>query len=187
MDDNDPEDSDETGTGHKAGEIHAEPTDDQREEYENVLVLGGVDVEEFSGFENQLSPQERIHVITGIVDEKGKRILAVTNQRLINFSSSRVVQLGEKNRYTDIKIDDISDIHVETRKDFDILVVNTEQDEKRFMLPEDAGVRVAGEIRDMQTNLDTAEQIENLAEQHEKGNLTDDEYERKKRELVGDD
>ncbi len=173
--------------GNNDRDIRAEPTNQQREAYEHVLVLGDVDVEEFSGFENQLSPQERIHVITGIADEKGKRILAVTNERLICFSSSQVMQLGEKNKYTDIHISDINDIHVETRKDFDILVVNTKQDENRFMMPEDAAVRVAGEIRDMQNNLDAAEQIENLTDQHDKGNITDEEYERKKRELVGDD
>ncbi len=180
-------DSDSDNDSDSSGEIRAEPTDQQREDYEHVLVLGDVDVEEFSGFENQLSPQERIHVITGITDENGKRILAVTNERLISFSSSQVVQLGEKSTYVDIKIDDINDIHVDTRKDFDILVVTTEQNEKRFMMPEDAAVRVAGEIRDMQKNLDTAEQIENLKDQHDKGNLTDKAYERKKRELVGDD
>jgi hypothetical protein len=169
------------------GDLRADPTDEQRNTFEEVTVLGDVDVEEFSGFDNQLSPQERVHLIAGIEHEKGKHLLIITNQRVITFSSAEVVTLGEKNEYTDIKIDAISDIQIQDLKDFDRITIRTEEGENTYMVPEQTGVKIAGEIRDLQKNLDSAEQLENLSDQHDKGNLTDEEYERKKRELVGDD
>lgn len=168
-------------------DMRADPTDEQNDIFNEINVIGDVDIEEFAGFENQLSPQERAHLISGIQHEKGKHILLVTNQRLITFSSASVVKLGEKNTYTDIKIDDISDIHVQELKEFDRLTVTTEDKEKTYMIPEHSGVAIAGEIRDLQENLDTAEQIQNLTEQHNKGNISDSEYKRKKRELVGNE
>ncbi len=169
------------------GDLRDDPTDEQRKAFENIRVLGDVDVEEFSGFENQLSPQERAHLIAGVEHEKGKHLLIVTNQRVIAFASSTVVTLGEKNTYKDSKIDEIRDIQIQDLKDFDRITIKTEDGENTYMVPENSGVKIAGEIRDLQKNLDTAEQLANLSDQHDKGNLTDEEYERKKRELVGDD
>lgn len=166
------------------GDIREDPTDRQQEEFAAVQVIGEVDVEEFAGLEHKLSPQEKIQMIAGVAADKGKRFVVLTNERLLAFNTGTVMRLGDRNQYTDIKIDSIQDMKVENRKGFDTLQLETADKNERLMVPEDEGVTLAGAIRDLQETPDTAQQLEALAEQRDRGHITDEEFERKKKTLL---
>lgn len=164
--------------------IEKEPSEEHEEEFENINVLGDAKVEEFSGIKEKLSPQEEIELFVGIeADSKGKKLLVVTNQRLLTFDSSSKL-LGDRNEFRDIRLDAINDMAVEERKGFDILEIQHQDGSQKYMVPEGTGVQISGHIRDVQGSLDPAERLEKLSEQKELGNISEEEFEEKKDELM---
>ncbi|MFB6115064.1 MAG: hypothetical protein ABEK04_02140, partial [Candidatus Nanohalobium sp.] len=134
-----------------------------------------------------LGPNEKVKLFVGIETRKqgGKRILAVTNDRLLSFSSKESKLLGDKEKFKDLRIDDIKEINAEERKDFDMLKVRADDHTDKYMVPEGSAVKISGYIRDEQEKeKGPAEKLETLSEQKEKGNITEEELQEKKDELM---
>jgi vacuolar-type H+-ATPase subunit I/STV1 len=169
-------------------DIEQEPTAEQEEAYEEKIdKFGDTRPEEYSGLEDKLGPKENIRAISSVnIKKEDKSILALTNKRLIVFNSDTSKLLGKRNTFEDIRIEDIQDIEVEERKDFDVMIVKTEKEQKKLMTPEGTGMQISGHIRDQQEALkhDPAEQLEKIGEERDKGNISQEEYEDKKDELM---
>ncbi len=168
-------------------DLEKEPTDSQEKRFEKTEVLGDAKVEEYSGIEEKLSPNEKVRLFAALKTDKGdKNLLALTQNRLLTFSNPKIKLLGEKERFKDIGLNNIEEMDVEERKGFDTLTVRTSKDKRKFMVPEQTGVRISGEIRELQSkqNVDPAEQLEKLGEEKNKGNLSSEEYNEKKDELI---
>lgn len=164
--------------------IEKDPEPEHEKEYSDVELLGTTKVGEFSGIRDKLSPKEHVDLFAGLEpDSGGKKLLVVTDKRLLTFTSGKTKLLGEKSEFNDIKLEDIEDININERKDFDLMKIETNDDIRKFMLPEGTGVQVAGHIRDMQ-GLTTAERIEELGELKDKGNISEEEFQEKKEELM---
>ncbi len=165
--------------------IDKEASQRQEDDFEELQVLGDVSLEEFSGMDEKMSSGESVEIIAGVdVDSEGKKIVVVTNHRLLAYSSGDVSFLGEKERFRDIKLDDIRDIDVQDRKDFDILFLETSNEEMKFMLPDGAGAVISGVIREIQGRDDPFDELERLKDQREKENITEEEFQEKKGELL---
>ncbi|MDY6777488.1 MAG: hypothetical protein SVU32_02385 [Candidatus Nanohaloarchaea archaeon] len=162
-----------------------EPTDEQRHQYDQVNTLGDVKVEEFSALEDKLADTEELELITGVVmDGDGKSFLIVTDRRLITYHSKRFSLLGEQSEFKDIALHSIKEMKVEDRKEFDILKVKTKRKEEKIMLPDGAGIKVAGKVRELQEAGDPIKDLDRLSEQLDEGNITQEEYQNKKKELL---
>lgn len=168
--------------------IEKEPTEKEEEKFEKVNSFGEVKIEEFSGLKEKLGPNEDIQMISSAqIKGKDKSVIALTNKRLIIFNSDKIKLLGKRNTFEDIKLDHIQNIEVEERKDFDIMKIKTEDGkEKKIMTTEGKGIQISGHIRDQQEirEKDPAEQLEKIGEQKEKGNISEEEFEDKKDDLM---
>ncbi|MDY6770719.1 MAG: SHOCT domain-containing protein [Candidatus Nanohaloarchaea archaeon] len=172
--------------------VDAEPSERDRKRFKDAQVLGNVDISEFSGIKEKLSSNEEVSLIAGLDTdripglsrEKGKKMLVVTNLRLLAYSSQNVRLLGEKSTFKDIDIDSVKEMDVEERDGFDRVKVTTKRGTETFMAPEGAGVKITGRIRELQEHGDPMDELERLSEQHDKGNIGDDEYRKKKEELL---
>ena len=164
--------------------LKKEPTEGSEREFNRVETLGDVDGEEFSGIYSMLSGDESIEIVSGIDTRGGKRILAVTVYRVIFYNSSDTKLLGKKKRYRDIGINSIRDIDVEDRNDFDIIRLSTGDEKERFMVPNDAGMRISGVIRKLQSQKDPLKALDRLSKQRDRENITEEEFDRKKKELL---
>lgn len=168
-------------------DLEKEPTDGQEKRFEKTEVLGDAKVEEFSGIEDKLSPNEKVQLFAALKTDKGdKNLMALTQHRLLTFKNPKIKLLGEKERFKDIGLDNIEEMDVEERKGFDTLTIRTSEGERKFMVPEQTGVRISGDIRQVQTRkeADPAEQLEKIGKEKQKGNLTEEEYQDKKDELI---
>ena len=169
-------------------DFEKDPTEDQEETYENeVRKFGETSAEEYSGLEDKLGPNEDILAISSAkLKEDDRSIIALTDKRLIVFNSDRSKLLGERKTFKDVRLEDIQDIEVEQRKEFDVMIIKTEKEKKKLMTPEGEGIEISGHIRDQQESMkhDPAEQLEKIGEEREKGNLSEEEYESKKEELM---
>lgn len=164
--------------------LRKEPTEKSREGFKKVKKFGEVSQEEFSGLMDMLSDTEEVKLVTGLDTKGGKRLVAVTNLRLICYNSSNTRLLGEKRNYCDISINSIKEINVENRKGFDSMKVVTRRGQEKMMLPKNSGMKVSGTIRKLQDYKDPFKDLENLSEQKEKKNISEDEYEEKKKEIL---
>lgn len=171
-------------------EIEKDPTEEQEKKFKDTEVIGDAKIEEFSGIEEKLSPNEKVELFVALKTDKGdKKLLVITNNRLLTFNNPKKVRLlGEKEKFRDIRLEDIQDITVNEIRDFDVLKVKTEKKkDRKFMVPEKEGVRIAGYIREIQSrekNVDPAEQLEKIGEQRDKGHITEEEFNEKKDELI---
>jgi NACalpha-BTF3-like transcription factor len=155
-------------------------------------VYGNVDDGDVASIEARLSPKEQISLIAGlnikkvpgITKDKGRKLLVVTNHRLLAYSSQDVRLLGERSTFSDINIHSIKDMDVEEHKGFDRITIRTESGEKTFMTPDKIGIKITGRIRELQEHGDPLDDLERLSHQHEEGNITDEEYQSKKDDLL---
>lgn len=153
---------------------------------------GSIDNQDLVDIRARLSRNEYLSIIAGLnIDEipgitkdEGKKLIVVTNHRLLAYSSQDIRLLGEKNTFSDIDIDSIKEVDVEERKGFDRITVTTNRNTQSFMAPEKVGVKITGRIRELQEQSDPINEIKRLSKQHEEGNITDEEYETKKTELL---
>lgn len=164
-----------------------EPKDEHEEEFEDVTVLGDITVEEFSGIKERLGDKEKIQLISGVElgNIKGKKIVVVTNLRILDITDAKVSLLGEKKQFRDLKIDSIDKMEVNDKKTLDKVVLQLPEGRKEeLMVPDGEGLKVTGLIRDIQKNPDPADKLEKLSDQHERGNISEEEFEDKKDDLV---
>jgi len=73
---------------------------------------------------------------------------------------------------------------VEERNGFDRIRVTTNRGEETFMVPDGSGVTVTGQIREIQEHGHPLDDLEQLSRHHDKGNITTEEYEAKKEDLL---
>lgn len=168
-------------------DFEKEPTEEEYENFDEIKKVGKPEIKEYSGLQERLGPKEKILMIsTSRIKDKDKSIIALTNKRLIIFNSEKTKLLGERNKFEDLRLEDIQDIQVEERKGFDIMLIKTKEQEKKILSAEEKGVEIAGHIRDQQNKKeqDPAEQLEKIGSEKEKGNLTEEEYKDKKDELM---
>jgi len=163
------------------------PTEGEKEKFEKIDKVGMPRAEEYSGLLDKLGPREKILMMsTAKLKEKDKSIITLTNKRLIVFNSEKTKLLGKRSRFEDIRLDDICDIRMEERKGFDLMKITTKEKEKKILTPEGKGVKIAGYIRDQQNKIkqDPADQLEKIGSEKEKGNISEEEYEEKKKQLM---
>lgn len=168
-------------------DFEKDPTDAEKKEYEDLESIGTSSVEEYSGLSKRLGDEEEILMIsTAEMEGNNKSIICLTTKRLILFNSDKSRLLGKRNRFEDIRVENINDINVEERKDFDAVLIETKENKKKLMAPEGQGVRISGLIREQQEvqKRDPAEQLERIGKEKERGNITDEEYQDKKDELM---
>lgn len=163
-----------------------EPRDQDVEDFENVEVLGDITVEEFSGIKERLGDKEKIQLISGVElgNIKGKKIVVVTNLRILDITDAKVNLLGEKKQFRDLRIDTIEKMEVEDKKGLDKIKITLQEGIEQLMVPDTKGLRVTGLIRDIQKNPDPADKLEKLSEQKDRGNISNEEFEEKKDDLV---
>jgi hypothetical protein len=168
-------------------EFEKEPEEGQEEEFDELESFGESNVEEYSGLKERLGPKEEIKMMsTARLRKKDKSIICLTDKRVLIFHSDKSKLLGKRNRFEDIKLGHIHDIKVEERKDFDMLKIETDSKEREIMTPEGKGVEISGLIRDQQDiqERDPADQLERIGREKEKGNISQEEYEEKKDDLM---
>lgn len=168
-------------------EFEKDATETQQEEFEQLDSFGSSTVEEFSGLQERLEEGEHIRMMSSArIKKKDKAIVCLTDKRLILFNSKDSKLLGKRKRFEDIRLVDILDIEVEERKDFDTLKLRTKDKERKLMTPEGKGVEISGLIREQQERKeeDPAEQLEKIGKERERGNISEQEYQDKKDELM---
>lgn len=168
-------------------DFEKEPEQGQDEEFASLEKFGESKVEEYSGLKERLGPDEKIQMMsTASLKGDDKYVICLTDKRVLLFNSEKSKFLGTRKQFQDIKLGQIQDIQVDERKDFDKVVIRTEAGEKELMTPEGKGVNISGLIRDQQKKdeRDPAEQLEKIGNEREKGNITEEEYEEKKEELM---
>lgn len=168
-------------------DFESTPTDEQVEEFEELESLGNAVAEEYSGLSERLGPQEVILMIsTAKMEGDNKSIICLTNKRLILFNSGKSRLLGKRNRFEDIRLENILDITVDERKGFDTVTIETEETHRKLMAPEGKGVKISGLIREQQEahEHDPAKQLERIGKEKERGNISKEEYEEKKDDLM---
>jgi len=171
-------------------DIEKTPNDRQRKKFEELEVYGDAEIEEFSGIEEKLTSEEKVEVLATLETDKGERkLIVLTNNRLITFNNPKKVKLlGNQERFRDIRLEDIQDVTVEERKGFDIIKIKTEKKERKLMAPENSGLKISGKIRQLQNrnskDIDPADQLEKIGKQKDKGNLTEEEFQEKKDDLI---
>lgn len=168
-------------------DFEKEPEEGQKEEFEELESFGESNLEEYSGLKERLGKDEEIQMMsTAKLKKDDKSIICLTDKRLLIFNSDTSKLLGKRNKFEDIKLGQIQDIHVEERKDFDKLVIKTKSDERMLMTPEGKGVKISGLIREQQelSEDNPAEKLEKIGAEKEKGNISEEEYEEKKDDLM---
>lgn len=168
-------------------EFEKEPTEEEHEDFGEIEKVGGPRAEEYSGLQEKLGPQEKIEMMSAAnIKDKEKSIIALTNKRLIIFNSEKTKLLGKRKKFEDIRLEDVQDIQVEERKGFDLMNVKTKDQEKKILTPEGKGVEISGHIREEQNKKekDPAEQLEKIGSEKQKGNISEEEYEEKKDDLM---
>ncbi len=168
-------------------DIDEEPTDQQQEEFKKLEKFGEASVEEFSGLQERLGESEEIKMLSTAKLKKGHRsVLCLTDERLILFNSEKAKLLGTRGRFEDIRLEDIKDIEVEERKGFDLLRIETKEGQKKLSLPKKKGMEISGLIRGEQSRKedDPAEKLEKLGKEKERGNISEEEYDNKKEDLM---
>lgn len=168
-------------------DIEKEPTEEDHEDFGEIDKVGGPQAEEYTGLKDRLGPKENIEMMSAAnIKDKEKTVIALTNKRLILFNSEKAKLLGERNQFEDFRLEDINDIQVEERKGFDKMTMQTKGQEKKILTPEGRGVEISGYIREQQNKKenDPAEQLEKIGSEKEKGNISEEEYEEKKEDLM---
>lgn len=168
-------------------DFEKEPEKGQEQEFNDLESFGESKIEEYSGLKERLGPDEEIEMMsTALLKEEDKSIVCLTDRRLLIFNSDKSKLLGKRNRFEDMKLGQIKDIKVEERKDFDVLRIETESEEREIMTPEGKGVEISGMIREQQEKdeRDPAEQLEKIGKERDKGNISEEEYREKKDELM---
>jgi hypothetical protein len=164
-----------------------EPEEGQKEEFDEIDSFGSSKVEEYSSLKERIGSEEEIKMIsTAQLEQRDNPIICLTDKRVLIFHRDKSKLLGKRNRFEDIKLDHIHDIKVEERKDFDAIKIETESEQKQIMTPEGKGVEISGLIREQQEagNSDPAQQLSKIGEEKEKGNISEQEYEEKKNDLM---
>ncbi len=168
-------------------DFEKEPTEEEKKDFEKLERIGEAEVDEYSGLQERLGPKEKVLMLsTAEMEEDNKSIICLTNQRIIIFNSDKSRLLGKRNRFEDVRLENIMDIEVEERKGFDVVRIETEEKERKLMAPEGKGVKISGLIREQQEaqRHDPAEQLEKIGKERERGNITEEEYQDKKDELM---
>lgn len=168
-------------------DFEKKPEEGYKEEYEEVESFGESKIEEYSGLKERLGKDEEIQMMsTAKLKKEDRSIICLTNERILIYNSDTSKLLGKRKQFEDVLLNQIQDIQVEERKDFDRVVITTESDEKEIMTPEGKGVKISGLIREQQNiqEKDPAEQLEKIGSEREKGNISEEEYEEKKEELM---
>jgi hypothetical protein len=168
-------------------DFEKQPEEGQKEEFESLESFGESNIEEYSGLKQRLGPDENIEMMsTASLKGEDKYVICLTDKRVLLFNSGKSKLLGKRKQFEDIKVDQIRDIQVDERKDFDKVTIETESGKKELMTPEGKGVAISGLIRDQQQTeeRDPADQLEKIGREKEKGNITEEEYKEKKEKLM---
>lgn len=168
-------------------DLDRQPTDEQEEEFEELESFGEATAEEFSGLQERLGEKEEIHMISTAKLKEGHRsTLCLTSERLILFNSKKSKLLGKRGKFEDIRLGDILDIEIEERKGFDVIRLKTQDGQRELSIPEGDGMEITGLIRGEQNRgeKDPAEQLEKLGKERDRGNISEEEYDEKKEDLM---
>jgi len=164
-----------------------EPKDKHEDKFEDATVFGDVTVEVFSGIKERMGEKEKIQLISGVElgNIKGKKIVVVTNLRILDITDAKVSLLGENKQFRDISIESIDKMEVNDKKNMDKIVLQLPEGRKQeLIVPNGEGLKLTGLIRDLQKNPDPADKLEKLSDQHDRGNITEEEFKEKKDDLV---
>ena len=165
-----------------------------REGYEEVEKCGSVNLKDYKESKEVLGPQEDLKLISGVPVKKGKgkNLIVLSDNRVLFCRKGETDLLGGKERLMDFPYGRIAVIKTETRKKYDLIKIETKDGkEEEFMAPKEEGGRIAGFIRDLEheKKVEDAqetplEKIDKLSDLKDKGAITQEEFEEKKKDLL---
>lgn len=178
--------------------------DEKLQADQETTIIGDVSEQNQEEVLELLGPKEELKLIAAVPvkRDQGHNFLILTNTRVLFRTRVESGLLGEKKGVEDIPYSRISRIDSETRKDYDLLKIRTKGGkQEEFMAPWEESGRIVGLIRSLeleerkekskseQTDRETERQsslqkIERLQELKEEGAISEEEFERKKQELL---
>lgn len=171
---------------------------EEKKEFEDLDKSGEVDIKDYKEALKVLGPEEKLKFIASIPFKKGegKSIFILTNTRVLIKRKGESSLLGDREGVQDIPYERIAEINSEERKNYDLIIIKTKEDKEReFMAPKREGGKIAGRIRSLEfekgskeereeVKEEKLEQIEKLSELKEKGAITKEEFEEKKKKIL---
>jgi len=116
--------------------------------------IGEITEEDLERVRKDLGPGEEIELITCMKPRKpkGRHHLVLTDRRAIFWKKGREKIVKETESYQDFLYPSISRVRVEPKKKFDLFKIETETGtEEEIMLPKSNGKRIAGRLRERQS------------------------------------
>lgn len=113
----------------------------------DTLVLGDLTEDDINELKERLHDEELV-AVSGYRDRNDDlRLTAVTEHRVIGYQSTGPQVLGDTQTFKDVDLDDILDIKIQEKKAFDEFIITTEHQTHRFMIADQTGVALSGEVR----------------------------------------
>lgn len=143
----------------------------------------------------KLTGTETVRLITWVPVEEGRghNYAVVTTHRLILMRRGKFRMVGSSEIFKDYPFESIEDIEIEERKGYDLLVLHLKNtDDKKFMIPEGCGPQLTSVLRTLESEKKKSEhkgetatqKLEKLSELHDKGKISEDEFQKKKDRLL---
>ncbi|NIQ05160.1 MAG: hypothetical protein GWO20_05355 [Candidatus Korarchaeota archaeon] len=162
-----------------------------------VACRGDVSNSAVKDIKQRLTPLERLKFIAAVSTRfgTGKNYTILTNQRLLLLREGQFKLFGRGEGLKDIPYGLIQRVKVEGRKKYDLLVVYLKDDTiERFMIPKGCGAEVTSNLRYLQTLKKRKERrgetplqkLEKLTALKEKNAISQEEFKKKKEELLRD-
>ncbi|MFP4116314.1 MAG: SHOCT domain-containing protein [Candidatus Aenigmatarchaeota archaeon] len=165
---------------------------------EIVKIPEGEDFSEvFEELKDKITGSEKIRLMAcaPVKEGKGKNFTILTSHRLIMIRRGEFLMVGESEMFKDFPYRAIEEINVEERKGYDLIVINLETGKKKkFMIPEGSGPEITSFIRRLESEKRREEKgeetptqkLERLSDLKDKKAITEEEFEKKKEEILED-
>lgn len=166
----------------------------KEEEYRNLKKAGEIELEDYREAIEVIGPEEEIEFIaaTPVKGGKGKNLILLTNTRFLWRRTAKTKLMGHREGIEDIPYERITEINTEERKQYDLIKISTKEDKvKEFMAPKEQGGKIAGIIRSLemekkerQSEETALRKIKELSKLKDRGDITEEEFEDKKEDLL---
>lgn len=160
-----------------------------------IVKKGEVDQADIEKLKENLKGPERLRLLASVPAKKGegKVLTVLTNQRLILMRKGDFQLLGEEEGLKDFPFEAIAQMDVGRRKNYDLLKVQLESgEEEKHMIPKDSGEEVTSMLSNLMTQKKREEErgetplkkLEKLSKLKEEGIVSEEEFEKKKKEIL---
>ncbi len=147
--------------------------------------------------DEKLASDEKIRLIACVsVDEgRGNNYTVLSNHRLILMRRGEFRAVGSSEIFKDFPFHSIESMDIEERKGYDLLVLFLKSGESvKFMIPEGSGPEITSFLRKVESEKKKEEKagetptqkLEKLSDLKDRGAVTEEEFEEKKKEILED-